>query len=336
MWCHKENISISLDSLAREVNGELIGDGSILISSVCSFFEPQPHAICYLKNLKKLTSENYKNYTAILVPKKSKLPDFDIPYIRVDDPVDKFIDIVHLFFEYIKPKPGISKFAAVSETAVIGNDVHIGDFCSIGEGVQIGNDVVIHPHVVIYPHVKVGNSVEIHSGVTIREFCEIEDGIQVQNGAVIGSDGFGYTPSLKYGLRSVPQLGQVRVCKGVDIGANSCVDRGTAGDTVIGQGTKLDNLVQVGHNAKIGNHVILCGQVGVSGSANIGDQVVLGGNSGVGDHVSIVPGARIGAKTFNINFTSFKIKLFGIVWIDSSNNRARENIFTIKNSRSKT
>ena len=137
----------------------------------------------------------------------------------------------------------------------------------------------------------------VHSGACIREGCEIGDYGIIQNGAVVGSEGFGYVPDLELGLRHVPQTGNVKLEARVDIGANTCIDRGTAGDTHIHLGSKLDNLVQVGHNVSIGSHSILCGQVGIAGSVNIGEQVVLGGNSGVADHVDIVSGVRVAAKS---------------------------------------
>jgi len=136
----------------------------------------------------------------------------------------------------------------------------------------------------------------IHARVVLREDIEISDGVILQPGAVIGADGFGYIADPKRGLVTVPQIGTVILDAAVEVGANSCIDRATLGRTLIGQGTKLDNLVQVAHNSRIGSYSLLCAQVGIAGSSTIGNNVVLGGHSGVGDHVKIVDNVRVAAK----------------------------------------
>ena len=167
----------------------------------------------------------------------------------------------------------------------------------IGAEVQIGNNVTIHPHVVIYPGTIIEDDCIIHSGAIIREYCHLKKGCVIQNGAVIGSDGFGYVPDPALGLRAVPQVGRAVLGPLVDVGANSCIDRGALGDTSISLGTKVDNLVQVGHNVSIGEHTIVCGQSGIAGSTRIGARCVLGGSTGVGDHLNIPDDCRFGGNS---------------------------------------
>jgi UDP-3-O-[3-hydroxymyristoyl] glucosamine N-acyltransferase len=185
----------------------------------------------------------------------------------------------------------------VHPSAKIGSGVSIGEFAVVGPLTEIGDNVVIHPHVVLYPGVKIGPRSIIHSHAAIREDSVLGAETVIQNGAVIGADGFGYVPDAKLGLVGVPQLGTVNLGDRVEVGANSAIDRATLGTTTIGLGTKIDNLVQIGHNTRIGRFSILCGQVGIAGSCEIGNQVVIGGQAGVGDHLKIADGIRVGAKS---------------------------------------
>jgi UDP-3-O-[3-hydroxymyristoyl] glucosamine N-acyltransferase LpxD len=166
----------------------------------------------------------------------------------------------------------------------------------IGEDVRIEEGAVLRDRVTLYPHSSVGARTVLHSGVVIREQCRIGADCILHNNTVIGADGFGYVPDRKVGLRKVPQIGNVEIGDRVEIGSNTCIDRGAFGSTLVGAGTKIDNLVQIGHNVVIGSNCIICGQVGIAGSAVIGDRVVLGGSVGVADHVTIVPDVRIGAR----------------------------------------
>ena len=151
---------------------------------------------------------------------------------------------------------------------------------------------VIHPHVTIYPRVRLGQGCVVHAGAVLREDVTLGDHCVIQNGAVIGADGFGYIPDQAGNLHAVPQVGAAKLGNEVHIGANSCVDRGTLGNTTVGDWTKIDNLVQTGHNVSLGQNCIVCGQTGIAGSVSIGNRVVLGGGCGVQDHVSIADGCR--------------------------------------------
>lgn len=296
---HKEGISLT--ELTKLVDGTLYGDGSFRINTIRPLDEPLPDSIHFAKELNTARLKKLLNNTtakALILSDTVEISIFpkDLNIVLVKDPYGAIRKLLPLFFPVINPTPSIDARAAVSSSAKIGKDVWIGPFASIGDHAEIGDNCIIHPFVCIYPHAKVGPRATLHSHCAIREFCEVGSDCVIQNGSVVGGDGFGYVPDPEVGLRAIPQVGIVRVGDRVDIGANACIDRATLGTTVIGMGTKIDNLVQVGHNTKIGEHCILCGQVGIAGSCKIGNRVVLGGNAGVGDHVTVADDVRFGAK----------------------------------------
>lgn len=185
--------------------------------------------------------------------------------------------------------------AAVDKTAVIGNGVKIGAGCYIGPKVVLGNNATIYPNVTILDECSVGNNTIIWSGTVIRERCHIGNNCILHPNATIGADGFGFTPCPEMGLAKIPQIGNVIIGHFVEIGANACVDRGKFSSTVIGDGCKIDNLVQIGHNSKLGRFCIMAGNSGLAGSVTLGDGVIIGGSASIKDHVTIGDGAIIGA-----------------------------------------
>ncbi len=295
---------IQLKELAQQVNGKVVGkDRSIY--GICSLNDPKPKHLSML--LKRELASSLKSFqsetiVALLVSKDvlDKLPSSiteKISLIVVQNPQKDIIKLLPNFYKPYQLEPGISPKAEIHPTASVSDSASIGAFCSVGMQSIIGDNVTLHPHVTIYPGVEIGAGSVIHSGAVIREDCKIGPHSVIQNGAVIGADGFGYIVDEEKGLVSFPQVGTVQSGPMVDVGANACVDRGALGDTSLGAQTKIDNLVQVGHNTQIGQGSILCGQVGVSGSCKIGNGVVLGGNTGLADHVSIADGCRFGARS---------------------------------------
>lgn len=217
--------------------------------------------------------------------------------IILAEPQIAYIELLEKFFldkETNFLPQAIHPTAIIDSSAQISKDAKIGAYVVIGANCIIENSVTIHPHVVLYHDVQIKSNVTLHSHAVIREHSVIGKDCIIQPGAVIGSDGFGYVQDPKVGLRPVPQIGIVELSDRVEVGSNSCIDRATFGVTRIGAGTKLDNLVQIGHNVEIGKHTVVCGQVGIGGSSKIGDGVVLGGQAGVGDHMKIASGVRVG------------------------------------------
>jgi UDP-3-O-[3-hydroxymyristoyl] glucosamine N-acyltransferase len=224
--------------------------------------------------------------------------------IAVKDPYRSIIKLIPKLYAPPSLPSGISPLAAIDPSAHIGDNVAIAPFCVIGKNVEIGEGTTLLPHVVIYEGAKIGRQCTIHAGAIVREQCEVGDHATIQCGAVIGADGFGYYQDPQKGLIPIPQIGNVILEAQVDVGANTCIDRATFGTTKVARGTKIDNLVQIGHNNKIGSHTIVCGQVGIAGSCTIGNQVVLGGATKIADHLSISDGVRIGGGSFvRVNIT---------------------------------
>lgn len=286
---------ITAKQLADEFSLLLIGTDNEL-TDICSLDKPLKTGLGFLRS--KVIPEDLPKIGALLVEEGVELPkNSSISFLVTKNPLLAFSKIVPIFRPNFRPKVGIHETAVLSNTVKIGNDVCIGAYCVIENNCEIGENSVIHPHVVIYPDCRIGKGVIIHSHAVIRESTVIKDGCTIQPGAVIGGDGFGYVMDPSIGLVSVPQAGRVILQEQVDIGANSCVDRATIGETVIGVGTKIDNLVQIGHNVEIGENSIICGQAGIAGSTKLGKRVVLGGQVGIADHKTIGDDVRIAASS---------------------------------------
>ncbi|MGH7534031.1 MAG: UDP-3-O-(3-hydroxymyristoyl)glucosamine N-acyltransferase, partial [Gemmatimonadales bacterium] len=196
-----------------------------------------------------------------------------------------------------RPQPGVHLSAQVDPTAVLGPDVHVGALAVIGARARVGARTVIHPQVVLGAEVEVGEDCLIHSGVQVRERCRLGHRVILQNGAVIGGDGFGFAKDPEGRYEKVPQIGVVVIEDDVEIGALAAVDRAALGETRIGRGTKIDNLVQVGHSVTIGSDAVIAGQVGIAGSSKIGNRVTLAGQVGVVGHLTIGDGAVVTAQS---------------------------------------
>jgi UDP-3-O-[3-hydroxymyristoyl] glucosamine N-acyltransferase len=279
---------------------------SLKISSLCPFDELKNGCITFTKEhriqkiIEKLEGQqNIPSPAAIIISERhhGDASEIPLPVLLSPEPLLSIVKLLPLFYEEPLRIAEVSEKADVHSSAVLGKDVYIGAFSVIGAYTNIGDRTVIHPHVTLYDHVTIGADCIIHAGAIIRENCVIHDHTVIQNGAIIGADGFGYIfdPHAQK-LLKIPQVGIVDIAKSSEVGANSCIDRATLGTTKIGNGTKIDNLVQIGHNTKIGNNTIICGKVGIAGSCSIGDNVVLGGDVGIKDHVTIESNIRVGAK----------------------------------------
>ena len=211
-----------------------------------------------------------------------------------------FIRIAGLFHPARQPKPGIHPSAVIAADAIIGQDCEIGAFVFIGAGAEIGAGCILENHVSIGAGCKFGAHGRIHAHANM-EYCLAGDHVVLHPGARIGNEGFGFITTAEGKHVTMPQLGRVIIGDGAEIGAGSCIDRGAGGDTVIGPGARIDNLVQIGHNVTIGRGAVIVAQVGISGSANIGDYAVIAGQAGVAGHLSIGAKARVGAQAGVMN-----------------------------------
>lgn len=237
------------------------------------------------------------------------VPD-SLTLLRCADPEMAFVKAVVLLHPETVYCAEISLQTVISEKAEIAENCHVGAFAVICDGVSVGENSEILAGVYLGKNVKIGKNCRIYPYAVIYDECEIGDNVIIHSGAIIGADGFGY--KFRNGQHvKVPQIGNVVIGDNVEIGANTCVDRGALGNTVIGNGSKIDNLVQIGHNNKIGQHVVVCGQTGISGSCTIEDYAILAGSAGIADHIKIGQGAVVMARAGVAGDIAPKTQVFG-------------------------
>ena len=278
---------MKLGELAKKINGLLIGDENINIFGVASLKDAQNEEITFLSNKKYLSMVSKTKASAIIVSEDFN-ESVSSSIIKVSDPDRVFSEVTSLFYkeppvEFI----GVHSSAVISEDVELGNNVSIGPNCTIHGSVKIGNNTIIDSNVVIGFGSTIGSDVHLYPGVSLREYSVLGTNVIIHNGSVIGSDGFGYTLEKNSTRKKIPQIGIVVIEDNVEIGANVTIDRARFGKTIIGSGTKIDNLVQIAHNVEIGKNSILCGQVGIAGSSKIGSNTILAGQVGVVGHLSI-------------------------------------------------
>jgi UDP-3-O-[3-hydroxymyristoyl] glucosamine N-acyltransferase len=286
-------MGMTLKEIAELVSGELSGDENMVIEGVGSLIEAEKGEITFLAS-SRYRGQVYKtNASAIIIGEEAELPE--IPSIRTKNPYLAFAKVMRVLVTPRKLPSGIDKTSILGKGVKLGKDVAIGAYVVIGNGAVIGDRTVIFPGSYIGDKAVIGKDGLIYSNVTVREEVIIGDNVIIHPGAVIGSDGFGYATE-KGKHHKIPQVGTVEIENGVEIGANVTIDRATLGKTLIGEGTKIDNLVQIGHNVKIGNDCLIISQVGISGSTVIGDNVILAGQAGLVGHITIGDNAIVGAQ----------------------------------------
>ena len=284
---------MKLGELARLLGAELQGDENAECQGVRVPESAGPKELAFIDKGRKVDPARL-NALALILDQNSTMPYTN--RLLVDKPRLAFCMALEIFHPHRPPFPGLSVQASISPTAVLGAGVSVGPFAVVAENVVIGDATEIHPHAVIYPNVRLGRNCLIYAAAVLREGVVLGDNVIVQPGAVVGADGFGYLSDPDAGLRKIPQVGTVRLDDYVELGANSCVDRGTLEETHIHEHAKLDNLVQVAHNVHLGPRSRLSAQTGISGSVAIGADVVMGGQVGVADHISIAAGTMIAAQ----------------------------------------
>lgn len=288
-------MTITVRHLAEWVRGEVLGDGDLPISNARTLAEAQPGDITFVEHDKHLNAWHSSRASAALVP--PSVPVNGRPIIRVADPLMAFAQIVQQLRGWPPENAAaIHPTAHVHPTAKLAPGVSVGPFAVVGEGCEVGANTALHAGAVLGRFCKVGEGSVLHPHAVVYDGCVLGDRVVLHSNSVIGADGFGYR--LQNGRHvKVPQLGSVEIEDDVEIGACTTIDRGTFGATRIGAGTKIDNMVMVGHNCQIGKHNILCSQVGIAGSTTTGDYVVMAGQVGVADHVTIGDRVTIMAKS---------------------------------------
>lgn len=289
----------TLGELAEYVGGRVVGDSSIVINSAATLGRAGEGEISFLANLKYEKQVQTTKASAVIVGKET--PEVSVPLLVAEDPYYAFMQIMVLLHGYRKhKKTGISSRAIISDSAKIGTDCHIYDFVTISDDAKVGNGCIIYPGVFIGQDTVIGNDCIIYPNVVIYDGCKIGNRVILNANSVIGDDGFGYATHKGVHYK-VPQIGIVIIEDDVEIGACCGIERGTLGDTVIGQGSKLGDLVAIGHGTKIGSHCLLVAQVGVAGSTTLGHHCVVGGQVGIVGHINIGNNVTIGAQAGVIN-----------------------------------
>lgn len=285
----------TLAEVCHYLDGELIGDGAMIIRGVNSYDGARDDDLTFADTPQHLAHAMKSRAAAIIVsPHVNDLQGRS--GIRVPHPKVAFALSLELFHPHATPEAGVHATAVLGKDVRVGNGVAIGANVVIGNHVTIGSGTVIAPGVFIGEGVAIGHDCVLDPHVVLYRHTQIGDRVQIHGGSVIGGDGFGYVFHNGAHVK-IPQVGNVVIEDDVEIGCNVCVDRATVGSTLIRQGTKIDNLVQVAHNDRIGKHVIMAGQVGLSGSVTVGDYTVMGGRAGVVDHVVVGEHAQIGAAS---------------------------------------
>jgi len=287
-------MSIPLKEIAERLKGQIIGDENILVKGVAAIDEAGAGELTFVSH-PKYEKKAAETKAAVLMTRKA-IEGVSTTFLIVADPYFSFAELLALFHPRKKKAPGVHASATLGKNVSIGEGACIGPSATLEDGVVIGADTQISAGVFVGEGSRIGAESIIYPNVTIRESVQIGKRVIIHSGTVVGSDGFGFAfHAGKY--TKIPQIGGVTIEDDVEIGANVAIDRAAMGQTVIGRGTKLDNLVQVGHNVKIGSDTILVSQVGISGSTQIGNYVTLAGQVGVAGHLSIGDKVVVGGKS---------------------------------------
>jgi UDP-3-O-[3-hydroxymyristoyl] glucosamine N-acyltransferase len=286
---------MKLIEIANYLNGELFGDPDAEISGLAKIQSASDGDLTFLANPKYGKYLESTRATAVLIGKTQQPPSLN--HIKVEDPYLSFLEILSLFYPQKDPDfNGVHSSAVVADSAQIGENVQIGPNVYIGESVVIGNHSILYPNCVVLNNVQIGEDCRLYPRVSIREGCRIGNRVIIHDGTVVGSDGFGFAPEGdKY--KKIPQMGIVVIENDVEIGANSTIDRATIGETIIKEGCKIDNLVQIAHNVEIDANTVIAAQTGISGSTKVGKHVTVAGQVGTVGHIEIGDNAILAAKS---------------------------------------
>jgi len=316
---------VTLGELARRLECPVEGDAAIEIRRVAKIEEAGPGDLTFLANPKYASKLAFTKASAVIMNGE----DVSAPcaVIRSTSPYLTFARAAQVLAPDIKPAAGVHPLASVAADAQIDATATVGAFAVIGAGATIGARTIVHPHVVIGDGTTVGADCILHAHVSIRERCTIGARVIVQNGAVVGSDGYGFAPRGDGSHEKIPQTAPVVIEDDVEIGANTTIDRPAVGETRIKAGTKIDNLVQIGHGVVLGKNVLLAAQVGIAGSTVLGDNVVFGGQVGVGGHLTIGDGAKAVGQSGITNSVDAGAFVSGYPAIDNSEWRRSSAVF---------
>jgi len=284
-----------LRDLAEALSCQLVGEGEIEIRGVAGIREAKEGELTFVADSRHLRYLEATEASAIILSPKD--PPSTKPTLRTDNPYLAFAKALELLHPQDFPSPGVDSAAILEEGVRLGVGASIGAFTFIGKGAEIGDHSILSPQVYIGRGSRIGKGCLLYPQVVVREGVWIGDRVIVHSGAVLGSDGFGYTKEREGRYYKIPQIGGVRVEDDVEIGANVAIDRATLGQTRVGRGTKIDNLVQIAHNVQVGQDTIIISQVGIAGSTKIGNRVTLAGQVGIIGHIEIGDDSIVGSQS---------------------------------------
>jgi UDP-3-O-[3-hydroxymyristoyl] glucosamine N-acyltransferase len=286
---------MQLGELATRLGAELRGNPQLEITGVRGIEEAGPSEITFVANPRYAGLAKTTQAAAVLV--EPEFPEIPAATLRIKNPYYAFARALGIFYQAPAYPPGIHPTAVIDPTAEIAEGAHIAAYAVVGSGVKLGPNATLLPHVVLYPGVRAGSHLFAHAHAVVREGCVLGDHVTLENGAIVGADGFGFAKNNLGQWEKIPQSGPVRIGDRVDVQANACIDRATVGSTEIGSGTKVDNLVQVGHGSRVGEDTLLCAQVGLAGSSVVGSRAILAGQAGVAGHCELGDGVILTAQS---------------------------------------
>ncbi len=286
-------MNASLKDIAALVQGVVVGDEKLLVSALSPIDYVMENALVFAEGADNLKLAEASNAAVILVA--NDITRVDKPIIQVANPFKAFIQLLRHFYPDQKPAMGVHPSAVIATDVILGKNISIAPFVVIESGSRIGDNCIIKSHVHVGHNVTLGEGTTLHPHVTIYDNSKLGARVSIHASAVIGSDGFGYMFENGKHMK-VPHVGRVVIDDDVEVGANTVIDRATLGATVIGEGTKIDNLVQIAHSVRLGKHNILCAFTGIAGSTTSGNHVIFAANVGVSDHVRIDDGVILGAR----------------------------------------
>lgn len=291
-------MEFTAQQIAALIGATIDGDPNASVNRLEKIEEATPGALAFLGN-PKYTTYAYTTQASVMIVANDFAPDKPVTptLLRCADPRASFAKLLEAYDKARTQKTGVSPQSFVASGAKLGNNVYVGEFAFIGENAVIGDNVKIYPHVYIGDNVQVGESSVLYPGVKIYFDCKIGKRNIFHAGVVIGSDGFGYAQDENKVYNKIPQTGNVVTGDDVEIGANTTVDRSVMGSTLIGNGVKIDNLVQLAHNTELGDNTIVVSQAGIAGSAKIGKNCQIGGQAGIGGHITIADNTRVGGQS---------------------------------------
>lgn len=305
--------------IAAFLGGTVEGDGDIKVNTFAKIEEAGPGCLTFLAN-PRYTHYIYTTGASTVLVSNSFEAEGDISaaLIRVENPYEALSRLMRMVDQVLNPQPaGVEQPSFVADGVTVPEEAYIGAFAYIGEGVTLGKGVKIYPNVFVGRGCEIGEGTILYPGVKVYPRCKVGKRCIVHAGAVIGADGFGFAPDAEGKYEKIPQMGIVSIGDDVEIGANTTVDRATMGRTVVGDGTKLDNLIQVAHNCVIGNDTVMAAQVGVAGSTHIGSHCMVGGQVGFAGHITIGDNVQIGAQSGIPNNVAAGSRLMGYPAVDS-------------------